>query len=216
MKPRHPILIKELARKYWPFAILAGILLSLLVLALPYLEQWRAANWVASKGGSVSYRVPGWLGKSVPSNAQDWLVSKRGNDWSKPIVSTTLVDLGKSDITDDDLRRLEDFIGLKMVRLNETKISGRGLVHVTHQPGLWFLELRDCAVTDAGVAPLQICRGMRFLNLNGNSSITDAGLEHLENLSNLINLGVAETNVSEEGVDRLQNALPRCNIQTDR
>ena len=41
-------------------------------------------------------------------------------------------------------------------------------------------------------------------------------LEHLENLSSLITLGVAETNVSAEGVDRLRKALPRCDIQTDR
>lgn len=39
-----------LARKYWPFAVLAGILLWLLQFSHPYLRQRHAAAWAGMKG----------------------------------------------------------------------------------------------------------------------------------------------------------------------
>ena len=41
---------------------------------------------------------------------------------------------------------------------------------------------------------------------------TDAGLEHLKGLSNLQELYLGKTQVTDEGIKKLQQALPNCEI----
>ena len=43
----------------------------------------------------------------------------------------------------------------------------------------------------------------------------DAGLEHLAGLKNLESLALSDTRLTDEGVKKLQQALPNCTIQTD-
>ena len=50
------------------------------------------------------------------------------------------------------------------------------------------------------------------LNLNG-TDITDVGLVHLKRLTRLKRLFIADTHVTDEGVRRLQEALPKCQIK---
>ncbi len=55
-------------------------------------------------------------------------------------------------------------------------------------------------------------RGLTWLGLSG-TCITDKGLHHLESLSNLRRLVLTECpNITDEGVARLQKALPNCTI----
>ena len=51
---------------------------------------------------------------------------------------------------------------------------------------------------------------MLFLN---NTKVTDAGLEHLKGMTNLRKLTLVDTQVTDEGVDKLQQALPDCKIK---
>jgi hypothetical protein len=44
------------------------------------------------------------------------------------------------------------------------------------------------------------------------TQVTDAGLVHLEGLSNLTHLNLTRTRVTPEGVEKLQEALPDCEI----
>ena len=44
------------------------------------------------------------------------------------------------------------------------------------------------------------------------TQVTDAGLEHLKGLTNLQLLWIAKTQVTDEGVKKLQQALPNCEI----
>jgi len=43
--------------------------------------------------------------------------------------------------------------------------------------------------------------------------VTDAGLEHLKGLTTLQELHLSHTKVSDEGVKKFQQALPKCKIQ---
>ena len=52
---------------------------------------------------------------------------------------------------------------------------------------------------------------LEYLLLRG-TEVTDAGLEHLAGLANLVILDLADTQVTPEGVKKLQEALPECNI----
>lgn len=49
------------------------------------------------------------------------------------------------------------------------------------------------------------------LNLDG-SKITDAGLDKLAELDQLRWVGLAKSDVSEEGINKLKAALPNCNV----
>jgi hypothetical protein len=44
------------------------------------------------------------------------------------------------------------------------------------------------------------------------TDVTDAGLAHLEKLTDLKSLFLDNTNVTSEGVEKLQRALPNCQI----
>ncbi len=50
-----------------------------------------------------------------------------------------------------------------------------------------------------------------YVDLEGRP-ITDAGLEHLKGLTNLELLVLGDTQVTDEGIKKLREALPNCNI----
>jgi hypothetical protein len=45
------------------------------------------------------------------------------------------------------------------------------------------------------------------------TTVNDAGLEHLKGLTNLRTLNLTETKVTDHGVNKLRQALPKCDIQ---
>jgi hypothetical protein len=49
----------------------------------------------------------------------------------------------------------------------------------------------------------------------GHTDVSDAGLEHLHDLTNLKELDLTGTKVTAEGVAALQKALPKCKIERD-
>ncbi len=65
-------------------------------------------------------------------------------------------------------------------------------------------------VTDDGLELLKGLTSLQVLALN-DTEVTDEGLEHLEGLTNLAWLQI-NTNVTDEGVQKLQTALPSCTI----
>jgi Leucine-rich repeat (LRR) protein len=67
----------------------------------------------------------------------------------------------------------------------------------------------DTKVTDAGLRHLNGLTNLRSLNLS-NTQVTNAGLEYLNGLSNLRDLDLRTANVTEEGAKKLQQALPNC------
>ena len=79
-------------------------------------------------------------------------------------------------------------------------------------PGLAFLVLRDTQVTDDGLGAVAGLPRLRRLRLSG-ATITDGGLRRLEALTGrrCLELGGCP-NVSDEGVERLRQALPDCQV----
>ncbi|TKJ39875.1 hypothetical protein CEE36_10105 [candidate division TA06 bacterium B3_TA06] len=84
----------------------------------------------------------------------------------------------------------------------------RGLKQVT--------EIADLYLYIEGVRDAELWFLRNFNKLKGlwieSDSITDAGLKHLAKLSGLRTLDLYETEVSEEGVAELREALPECKI----
>jgi hypothetical protein len=68
-------------------------------------------------------------------------------------------------------------------------------------------------VTDAGLDHIQGLQNLVYLNLYG-TKVTDAGLAKLTGLTHLRNLYLWQTQVTPEGVKKLQAALPGVDINT--
>jgi len=83
-----------------------------------------------------------------------------------------------------------------------TGLSGLESLTISYSPG----------VTDAGLVHLGKLTKLESLRLNGCTNVGDDGLKHLKKLSRLKRLIVSETSVTNEGVERLQRALPHCEI----
>jgi hypothetical protein len=70
----------------------------------------------------------------------------------------------------------------------------------------------DTEITDAELEHLKELVSLRFLYICRTPQVTDVGLKHLEGLNSLEALFLAGTPVTDEGIKKLQEALPTCQI----
>jgi hypothetical protein len=119
--------------------------------------------------------------------------------------------LNNREITNAGMRHLSGLTNLEVLHLRGTAVGDEGLVHLSPLAKLRFLVLEGTAVTDAGMAHVSGLPKLEFLLLS-RTSVTDAGLPHLSGLKNLKLLDLRTTFVTSQGIEKLQKALPRCNI----
>jgi hypothetical protein len=102
--------------------------------------------------------------------------------------------------------------GIRCVSLPRT-VTDADLGDLCELRRLDRLYLRGKQVTDEGLWTVSNLRGLTSLSLSG-TDITDKGLHYLESLSNLKRLVLTECpNITDDGVARLQKALPNCTIE---
>ena len=77
----------------------------------------------------------------------------------------------------------------------------------TIAPALYWLDLGETAVTDAGLQALSAMKNLRRLHLD-RTAISDSGLKQLAPLTHLESLNLHATKISDKGLLALQN-LPR-------
>ena len=120
-------------------------------------------------------------------------------------------------ITDVGLSRLAeiDLPNLRRLDLGYCQnITDAGLEHVAEIETLNLLFLMACdGITDQGLRHLAKMDHLETLDLRGCKGISDAGLEQLAAMTNLkfLRLGGCK-NVSAQAVQKLQQALPGCNV----
>jgi hypothetical protein len=106
-------------------------------------------------------------------------------------------------VTDAGLAALGDMPSLKRV---DVSLAARGdnwlALQVKLDPQADNLDLRETAVTDAGLAVLARLEGLRVLNLGG-CRITDGGLKTLATLRSLRKVNLAKTQVTDAGLVHL-------------
>ena len=71
-----------------------------------------------------------------------------------------------------------------------------------------YLILDSVGLTDTDLEALMIFSQLYYLNLRGNTGITDAGLEHLVKMPSLDRLELTKTSVTKEGVEEFQKKRP--------
>ncbi|HUE74274.1 MAG TPA: hypothetical protein VMP01_25560 [Pirellulaceae bacterium] len=123
----------------------------------------------------------------------------------------TLWIIGDSSITDGGFVRLKDLTAMDHLNLDGTQISDAGLEAIATLPNLRRLSLCNTPVTDRGLAALMASRQLQELFLQ-RTGITDDGIAHLHVLGSLREVSLRGTSVTRGGIERLQQALPRCEI----
>lgn len=138
-------------------------------------------------------------------------------------------------VTDAGLEHIRNCSELKGLLVQHTRVTGAILgwlnawpklqgIRFTNQPvtdahlallkdgnPLTWLDIGDPAMTDAGMTNLAKCQNLTHLNLTA-PAITDAGLTPLYGLTNLRTLKLGGKNITAEGVKKLAEALPDCEI----
>ncbi len=117
-------------------------------------------------------------------------------------------------LVDDDLAKVPKSRELRRLVLDDKAIRGPGLGHLQNQPELIDLSLHCPTITDLLAKNLAELKRLKRLSLVG-ASLSDAGIRHLEGLTNLTALDLRKTKASAAGIDRLRQALPTCRIEWD-
>jgi Leucine rich repeat len=141
----------------------------------------------------------------------------------------------KRDVRISGLKYLSRLTGIRELRLNHPKLKDAALKHLAGLTQLRILDLESTSVTDAGLEHLAGLTQLRSLDLGStrvkgeglkylagliyldelvlnNTDVTDAGLEYLAGLKQLQELKLHGTEVTDAGVQRLQRALPECDM----
>jgi len=148
------------------------------------------------------------------------------------------LNLYHTQITDAGLKMISAMPAIRLLPIGETRVTDKGLEHVAQMKRLRYLGLRGDAITDAGLAHLRDLRLLEGLHL-GETQITDDGVQNLASLTGLRELYLQKTKISDRSVDvlvkmsglgqlvlfdtqvtadgiaRLREALPKCQIITE-
>jgi hypothetical protein len=114
-----------------------------------------------------------------------------------------VLDLGETLVTDAVLENLQGFNRLEALRLNETRVTGVGLVHVGDLVHLTELDLSLINIADADLARLKSLTQLRQLKLSG-TLVTDAGLPEIAKLQRLQDLSLDKTKIGDAGLTCLE------------
>ena len=156
----------------------------------------------------------------------------------KGLTKLQELSLDGTKVTDAGLAHLKGLTQLQRLYLRNTQVTDSGLAHLKGLTQLQRLYVCNTQVTDSGMEHLKGLSQLQALWLGG-TKVTDAGLEHLKGLSQLRGLGLGDTldckivtatgwehftarmaihtsdttTVTDEGVKKLQQALPNCQIK---
>lgn len=129
----------------------------------------------------------------------------------KVLKSVTALSFWSTQISDERLSCLESLSRLELLDLRDTAITGAGLVHLRKLQSLRRLDLSGTRVTDDGMQNLRNLSNLEFVGL-ASTRITDFGLDPLNGLANLRGIDLIDTNVTDAGIAELQRALPELRV----
>lgn len=119
------------------------------------------------------------------------------------------------EMTDVSLAPFSSLRKLDLLRLTGATIRGDDLKHLTGLGGLRVLDLINCRIEADGLAALQPSLSGPRLGLYG-SNITDEHIPAIEQLTWLLFVSLADTQVSDKACLRLKQARPGIHIQNAR
>ena len=127
---------------------------------------------------------------------------------------TTLTIFQAPRVTDEGLKVLSKFDGLKALTLRDVPANCAALAKLSHPEKIRSLNLAQSGITDEQTALLTKMTGIEKLILN-ETALTDASVDVLRELKTLKHFEATQTQLSPDGVARLREALPNCKIRVD-
>ena len=118
--------------------------------------------------------------------------------------------LSAQPIRDEHLLELNAIQNVIWLNLAGTEISNAGLKNLQNMP-LKKLHLERTQIGDEGMPSIATLVGLEYLNLYG-TKVTDAGLEQLKDLKNLQKVYVWQSAVTAEGMQKMRDSIPGCEV----
>jgi Leucine-rich repeat (LRR) protein len=139
----------------------------------------------------------------------------------KNLTSLKNLSLSKTSITDESLAHLKDMTWMKELELYDTQIGDNGLAYLKGLTSLEKLILGSIdresgisPITDAGLAHLNTLTELKNLGLY-QTRITDKVLKHLGSLTNLESLSLNKTQITGEGFAFFNKSAPLRGLELD-
>lgn len=136
----------------------------------------------------------------------------------------TSIRLEGCDVSDEQLAPLEEMPQVRMLYLGQTKVTDEGLKHLRNLKQLILLQLSDCDISDNGLASLGELPQIQHLWLSktirygddDRSRLTDRCIEYLLSLDTLLDLAISDSKITDAGIARLRDGLPKTKIRVNR
>ncbi len=148
----------------------------------------------------AEYPAPGWLVLSRMPLTDSSLNAFSGKSFPTLILSHTLV-------TDEAFRVLNEIQNVDFVSFADSKVTGIGVNYLKPEITLDYLDVSGPAITSAGLRALAAAQ-IRKLTLDG-AKIGDQELMLFVTNNQLTNLGIAQTQVSDQGLRAFYSARRR-------
>ncbi len=185
------------------------------------IRKLRAGVYYDYPDAPATPHAPAWLRKLLGDDffgsvTQVVVGNEKVNDTSleafEELHQLQAICLPFTKVTDAGLKYFKGLTQLHTLLLNGTRVGDAGLEHLKGLTRLEWLDLAGTAVSDAGLEHLRGLTQLQELYLSG-TRVSDAGLEHFKGLTQLQVLDLRFTKVSDAGVRKLQQALPKCQIE---
>lgn len=141
------------------------------------------------------------LGKSQKSDAdlQSLTSLKEGLD------AITEIDATGSPITSAGMANIERLTGLRVLRLNRTRMDDEACRRIAALPSLEVLTLAETQVTDVGVAAISALQNLQELELT-RVILSENAFRAIGNLPSLRKVSIESTNLNNRSLELLCNA----------
>jgi hypothetical protein len=120
--------------------------------------------------------------------------------------------VGYTSVDDKGLEHLGSLTELETLWLCGNRVSVAGLLHLQSFETLKVLWLQDTQVNDNVMPHIARFQSLEQLFLTGCEGVSDRAVVHLSELSNLKEISLWKTSVTQKGIESLQAALPNCHI----
>lgn len=163
-------------------------------------KQRAAVAEIAKSHGMVLYAWQWPHNAGTSPRAREWLRARLGEDFFSDVH---FVSLRGSQITDQWLTHLEPLSEIRAARFSMTGITDDGVRYLTR-----FRKIRELVIgdswgenlTDASLAHLATFPALKRLSLVGVSRTTDGGFVRLKGLTDLEELELDYTSISDDGL----------------
>lgn len=186
----------------------------------------------AQKGEDPGVRLMSIEGGNVRDDSLRAIVEKA------PVDTVRVLHIASPALTDKGLESLSRFEGLERLHLQDVQVGDATLAKLARLPRLHTLTLHSVKLDHRALVRFKDSPSFNDLRVHGDTKfvdeflallpekqdilelvdcpITDRGLDSLEKLARLRYLDLTGTLVSDQGLERLRKALPKCEVRRDR